>query len=65
MDNLTLGYTFAPNRSAQQVRIYGALQNPFVLTGYSGIDPSAGVNGIDNNIYPRARTFTLGASVRF
>jgi len=29
------------------------------------VDPTAGLNGIDNNIYPRARTFTTGLNVRF
>jgi hypothetical protein len=29
------------------------------------VDPTAGLNGIDNNIYPRSRTFTGGVTVRF
>lgn len=65
MDNLSLGYTFTPFRTGQQVRVFGTIQNVFTLTDYSGIDPLAGVNGIDNNIYPRARTFSMGATVRF
>ncbi|HEX6940588.1 MAG TPA: SusC/RagA family TonB-linked outer membrane protein [Longimicrobiales bacterium] len=65
MDNITLGYTFEPFRSGQRVRVFGTLQNAFTLTRYSGVDPTAGVNGIDNNIYPRSRTFTAGASVSF
>lgn len=65
MDNLTLGYTLPALRSVQQMRVYGTVQNVFTLTGYSGIDPEAGLNGIDNNIYPRSRTFTVGASVGF
>jgi iron complex outermembrane receptor protein len=47
------------------MRIFGVVQNVFTRTGYSGVDPLAGVNGIDNNLYPRSRTFTAGASVRF
>ena len=65
LDNLTVGYTFSPFRSGQQLRVFGVVQNVFTLTGYSGVDPLAGVNGIDNNLYPRSRTFTAGASVRF
>ncbi len=41
------------------------MQNAFTITGYSGVDPTAGLNGLDNNIYPRSRTFTAGLSVRF
>lgn len=65
MDNISLGYTFSPFGAGRQVRVFGTVQNPFVITGYSGIDPLAGVNGIDNNIYPRSRTFSAGATVQF
>jgi TonB-dependent starch-binding outer membrane protein SusC len=65
MDNLTLGYTLAGTRRVQQVRLYGTVQNVFVITDYSGVDPEVGLSGIDNNIYPRSRTFTVGASVGF
>ena len=63
MDNLTLGYTV--NWRGQPMRIFGTIQNVFTLTGYDGVDPTAGLNGIDNNIYPRSRTFTGGVTVRF
>jgi len=73
MDNITLGYTF--NLGRQSARAFGTLQNLFTITGYSGVDPSANVtplnpsqtstvNGIDNNIYPRSRTFSAGISFR-
>jgi len=62
LDNLTLGYSFTYR--GQQMRVYGAAQNVFTLTGYSGVDPTAGLIGIDNNIYPRSRTVTGGLSVR-
>ncbi|HEX2092594.1 MAG TPA: SusC/RagA family TonB-linked outer membrane protein [Longimicrobiaceae bacterium] len=74
MDNLTLGYTVPSLRGMQNLRVFGTVQNVFTLTGYSGVDPSAVVPasiasptgfGIDNNIYPRARTFTAGVSVGF
>jgi len=35
-----------------------------VITSYKGLDPEIG-NGIDNNIYPRPRTYLLGFSVNF
>jgi TonB-dependent starch-binding outer membrane protein SusC len=65
MDNLTLGYTIPQFRGAQQLRVFGTAQNLFTITGYSGVDPEVGIGGVDNNIYPRARTFTLGASMGF
>jgi iron complex outermembrane receptor protein len=73
LDNVTLGYTF--NLRGQSARAFGTVQNLFTITGYSGVDPSANivptnpettssVNGIDNNIYPRSRTFSAGLSLR-
>ncbi|HEY6156557.1 MAG TPA: SusC/RagA family TonB-linked outer membrane protein [Gemmatimonadales bacterium] len=63
MDNLRLGYTF--QYRGQPMHLFAAVQNVFTITGYSGVDPTAGLNGIDNNIYPRARTLTGGVTVRF
>ena len=63
MDNITLGYGFTYR--GQPLRLFGTVQNAFTLTGYSGVDPTSGLNGIDNNIYPRSRTVTTGLSVRF
>ncbi|HEY2804479.1 MAG TPA: SusC/RagA family TonB-linked outer membrane protein [Gemmatimonadales bacterium] len=62
MDNITAGYSF--NYHDKPMRVYVAVQNVFTITGYSGVDPTAGLNGIDNNIYPRARTVSGGLSVR-
>jgi iron complex outermembrane receptor protein len=70
LDNVTLGYTF--NLRGQSARVFGTVQNVFTVTGYSGVDPSSNiapspttssVNGIDNNIYPRSRTFSGGLSL--
>jgi TonB-dependent starch-binding outer membrane protein SusC len=63
MDNVTLGYSL--NLRGQRVRVFGTLQNAFTITDYTGVDPTAGLNGLDNNIYPRSRTFTAGLSARF
>jgi TonB-dependent starch-binding outer membrane protein SusC len=65
MDNLTLGYTFSGLRNVQDARLFGTIQNVFTTTKYSGVDPTAGVNGIDNNLYPRSRTLLAGLSVGF
>jgi len=66
MDNITLGYTIDQIPSVRNLRIFGSVSNAFVLTGYSGPDPEIGNSdglGIDNNLYPRSRTFTGGISV--
>ena len=65
MDNITVGYTFNNLRSLRNLRVFGTVQNAFTITGYSGVDPTAGINGIDNNLYPRSRTFLGGASLQF
>jgi len=63
VDHITLGYNF-DNFIGDFTRAYITVQNPFVLTNYDGIDPETD-NGIDNNIYPRPRTFVFGISVDF
>jgi iron complex outermembrane receptor protein len=63
MDNISIGYTFP--WAGQTLRAYAIVQNAFTITGYSGVDPTAGTGGIDNNIYPRARTITGGLDVKF
>ncbi len=63
MDNITVGYGF--QYRGQSMRVFGTVQNVFTITGYKGVDPTAGfLNGIDNNIYPRSRTVTGGLSVQ-
>lgn len=64
-DNITLGYTWTDIKGQiPSVRLYGAVQNPFVITGYNGLDPEV-FWGIDNNIYPRPITVTLGVMATF
>ncbi len=66
MDNITLGYSFNDflTRTKMNARLYATVQNAFMITKYSGIDPEVN-GGIDNNIYPRARTFILGVNIGF
>jgi iron complex outermembrane receptor protein len=63
MENITLAYNF--NYRGMPWRLFGTVQNAFTFTGYSGVDPSSGVNGIDLNNYPRSRTWSGGLSIRF
>lgn len=64
-DNITLGYTWKELLNNNlRLRLYGAVQNPFVITKYKGLDPEV-FDGIDNNVYPRPVTFTLGLVATF
>ena len=66
MDNITIGYTFDKLfNDKQSARIYFTVQNPFVATKYSGLDPEISGEGIDNNLYPRPRSYMLGLSLNF
>ena len=66
MDNITLGYTI-PNwlEGKASLRFFTGLQNAFIITKYSGLDPEIGNNGVDNTIYPRQRQLLFGANVKF
>ena len=65
MDNLTVGYTFDHLAQMKNPRVFGTIQNVFTKTSYSGVDPTANINGIDNNVYPRSRTFVGGVTIGF
>ncbi|WP_188407077.1 SusC/RagA family TonB-linked outer membrane protein [Psychroflexus salis] len=65
MDNIQLGYTFENFfQKGNNFRVYAGVQNAFIITDYSGLDPEI-FGGIDNTIYPRPRTFLVGANVNF
>ena len=65
LDNITFGYTFDKKvLKTASVRFTAGVQNVFVLTKYNGLDPEK-FNGIDNNVYPRARTFLFGVNANF
>jgi len=68
MDNITLGYTFdrpIKKFTSNSIRLWAGMQNVFLLTNYSGLDPELAGNGIDNTNYPRPRTFLVGANIKF
>ena len=76
MQNIALGYNFNMDNVnfINSLRLYANVQNLFVITDYSGLDPEVNVNksldgvpslGIDYTAYPRARTFTFGLNVAF
>ena len=68
IDNITLGYNFPELFKAKDkalgLNLYFTVQNVCTFTKYDGLDPEV-YGGIDNNIYPRPRTFTLGAKLNF
>lgn len=52
LDNITLGYNFKPASSAfKNIRLYLNVQNAFIITNYTGIDPEPSLQdfgGADN-----------------
>jgi len=65
MDNMSLGYTFTDLVNGKgSIRVYASVQNVFVITKYTGLDPEV-ANGIDRNIFPRPRTYLFGVSLEF
>ena len=67
LDNINFGYNVGKIiHNSASIRVNANIQNVFVITKYSGLDPeNSSSNGIDNTIYPRPRTFTLGLNLDF
>jgi len=64
MDNLSIGYEFKDLPNKISAHIGFTIQNVFTITKYPGLDPEV-PNGIDNNFYPRARSFVLGVRISY
>ena len=65
MDFINLGYTFkGVVQDKLNVRVGAGVQNAFVITNYSGLDPEIS-GGLDNNFFPRTRSFLLSLNVEF
>jgi len=80
IQNITLGYDFTKlwkTSPFQQLRLYVQAQNLYTFTGYTGVDPECSsdggksadnmnfIRGIDVGLYPSARTYIIGASIKF
>lgn len=70
--NITLGYTLPSIKHVYRARIYFSANNLFTITDYEGFDPEVntfgGSNttiGVDNLVYPSARSFIGGVQVTF
>ena len=64
MDNVNVGYNVGRIKGNVNLRLNAGVQNVFTVTKYKGLDPEVN-GGIDNNQYPRPRTFTLGLGLDF
>jgi TonB-dependent starch-binding outer membrane protein SusC len=65
MDNINVGYDFGRiNAVGANLRMSASVQNVFVISKYSGLDPEVS-GGIDNAIYPRPRVFAIGVNLDF
>ncbi|MEO6686955.1 MAG: SusC/RagA family TonB-linked outer membrane protein, partial [Dyadobacter sp.] len=70
--NISLGYTLPKIKGIQQIRIYASVNNLLTITKYSGFDPEvntyAGSNtviGVDNLVYPQAKSLLGGLQITF
>lgn len=67
LDNINLGYNWGKiMKGKASLRIAASVQNVFIITKYKGLDPeNSNDSGVDNNIYPRPRIFSLGFNLDF
>ena len=72
--NITIGYDLplAHNQYIKKARVNFSAQNAFMFTKYPGMNPEAGIEGLnglnqgrDFTSYPISRIFTLGVNVSF
>jgi iron complex outermembrane receptor protein len=59
LDNVSIGYSYRDADGRMIPRLSFTVQNVLTITNYEGIDPEV-PGGIDNNFYPRPRTFMFG-----
>ncbi|WP_262712274.1 SusC/RagA family TonB-linked outer membrane protein [Mucilaginibacter ginsenosidivorans] len=64
MDYANLGYNFGKIAKVATLRANFNVENVFVITKYTGLDPEVS-SGIDNNIYPRPRVFSIGLNLNY
>ena len=64
VDNANVGYNAGEVMKGTNLRLSLNVQNALVITNYDGLDPEVN-GGIDNQVYPRPRTFALGLNFDF
>jgi len=76
LQTATLGYTLPTtifgNSGISNLRVYTSVNNAFIITKYTGVDPEISTNGnanlgsgIERNSIPNGRTFVFGISLGF
>lgn len=75
LQNVTLGYKLPSifgNSGISNIRIYAQVNNAFLLTKYTGVDPEISTNGnnnlssgVERNVIPQGRQITFGANIGF
>ncbi len=67
LSNFEIGYSLSPEMLARmgvdRLRLYVQVTDLFVITDYTGPDPEMEANGVDFNVTPRQRTFTMGINL--
>ena len=64
LDNVSVGYKLDKIYKTMNCRIGFTIQNALTVTKYTGIDPEV-AGGIDNNFYPRPRTFMVSLTLGY
>lgn len=69
LDNVNAGYNIGNLFDKVNARVSFTVQNVFTITKYEGTDPEVNIGGdnpgVDNNFYPRPRTFIVGVNLTF
>lgn len=71
LKNLQFGYTLPESLLSkinfERLRIYVSTSNLFTITKYPGFDPEIGgvMEGIDQGVYPQARSYMMGLNITF
>ncbi|WP_367915756.1 SusC/RagA family TonB-linked outer membrane protein [Leadbetterella sp. DM7] len=75
LQNVTLGYKLPAlfgNSGISNLRVYGQVNNAFLITKYTGVDPEISTNGnnnlssgVERNSIPQGRQFTFGLNIGF
>ena len=76
LQNTQLGFRLPTqlfgNSGISSLRVYGQIDNAFLITKYSGVDPEISTNGnsnlapgVERNTVPQGRIFTFGVNLAF
>ncbi len=68
--NISIGYNFPKMSGLSKVRVFFNAENLALISDYPGSNPEVNQRGgtqpgIDDEVYPVPRTFTMGANIKF